>query len=590
MAARPQCDLIMKGGITSGVVYPQAVLALHQKYDFRCIGGASAGAIAAAVTAAAQHRGEEGFKGLAALTDELRRPGRLLELFQPSRAAAPVLRVFLATLRGAHRLRGRLSALSALAAAAKALVVHAPLGAIAGGAAGWLFLALFARLVQGSALAAPVLAVLAVCAGALLGAIAQLCAILVFVLPSQGFGICLGHAAGAGKGPSLTDWLFTRLDEIAFGPQAPGGGERGPLTFGDLADRGIELQLIATNLSELQPMLVPFRDRHLLFDERELGRYLPGYALRWLQRAAYPGRTTLPPKGFHYLPEWRDLPVALGARLSLSFPLLISAVPLYAIQAGAFARRVEGEKLQLDRADLRRVWLSDGGICSNFPIHFFDRWLPSRPTFGITLGAMPDAEVSPQSNPLAGMPGERRLHEKGQAAVHLPKANRPEAAGWRAIDGVVGLLSAVLDTMMSYRDTLQSRLPGFRERVVEIRLTADEGGLNLDMDPARIQSLIEKGAEAGRLLRDEFDFEQHRWVRLQVLLPPLSEELHHLDEQRSTLGWPDADRPYPRDARWREAARLWLEELAALARQPGAGALGEDGPRPAAAVRVTPRI
>jgi predicted acylesterase/phospholipase RssA len=589
MAARPQCDLIMKGGITSGVVYPQAVLALHQKYDFHCIGGASAGAIAAAVTAAAQYRGEEGFKGLAALTDELRRPGRLLELFQPSRAAAPVLHVFLAALRGAHRLRGRLSALSAVAFAATALVVHARVGALAGGAAGWLSLALFARLVQGSALAAPVLVALAVCAGALLGAIAQLCAILLFVLPSQGFGVCLGHAAGAGKGPSLTDWLFTRLDEIAFGPRALGGAERGPLTFGDLADRGIELQLIATNLSELQPMLVPFRDRHLLFDERELGRYLPDYALRWLQQAAYRGRTTLPPEGFHYLPEWRDLPVALGARLSLSFPLLISAVPLYAIQAGAFARRVEGEQLQLDRADLRRVWLSDGGICSNFPIHFFDRWLPSRPTFGITLGAMPDAEVSPQSNPLAGMPGERRVHEKGQAAVHLPKANRVEAAGWRAIDGVAGLLFAVVDTMMSYRDTLQSRLPGFRERVVEIRLTADEGGLNLDMDPKRIQSLIDKGAEAGRLLRDEFDFEQHRWVRLQVLLPPLSEELHHLDEQRRTLGWPEADRPYPRDARWREVARRWLEELA-LARQPGTSALGEDGPRPAAALRVTPRI
>jgi NAD-dependent SIR2 family protein deacetylase len=34
-----ECDLIMKGGITSGVVYPQAVLALKDKYRFRNIGG-----------------------------------------------------------------------------------------------------------------------------------------------------------------------------------------------------------------------------------------------------------------------------------------------------------------------------------------------------------------------------------------------------------------------------------------------------------------------------------------------------------------------------------------------------------------------
>ena len=65
MTARKECDLIMKGGITSGVVYPRAVLELHRNYDFRCIGGASAGAIAAAATAAAQLGGAPGFERLA---------------------------------------------------------------------------------------------------------------------------------------------------------------------------------------------------------------------------------------------------------------------------------------------------------------------------------------------------------------------------------------------------------------------------------------------------------------------------------------------------------------------------------------------
>jgi Patatin-like phospholipase len=44
----------MKGGITSGVVYPAAVSELKDSFRFCSIGGASAGAIAAAVTAAAQ--------------------------------------------------------------------------------------------------------------------------------------------------------------------------------------------------------------------------------------------------------------------------------------------------------------------------------------------------------------------------------------------------------------------------------------------------------------------------------------------------------------------------------------------------------
>src|SRR6476660_4853886 len=54
-----QCDLVLRGGIASGIVYPRAIAKLAETYDFRSIGGSSAGAIAAAWTAAtalaAQH-------------------------------------------------------------------------------------------------------------------------------------------------------------------------------------------------------------------------------------------------------------------------------------------------------------------------------------------------------------------------------------------------------------------------------------------------------------------------------------------------------------------------------------------------------
>lgn len=54
------CDLVMKGGITSGVVYPSAVCELARLYSFKNIGGTSAGAIAAAAAAAAEYGRRQG--------------------------------------------------------------------------------------------------------------------------------------------------------------------------------------------------------------------------------------------------------------------------------------------------------------------------------------------------------------------------------------------------------------------------------------------------------------------------------------------------------------------------------------------------
>jgi predicted acylesterase/phospholipase RssA len=68
VSPKKSCDLVMKGGITSGVVYPMAVVELAKEYRFECIGGTSAGAIAAVVTAAAEYGRESG--GF-----ELNRPG-----------------------------------------------------------------------------------------------------------------------------------------------------------------------------------------------------------------------------------------------------------------------------------------------------------------------------------------------------------------------------------------------------------------------------------------------------------------------------------------------------------------------------------
>jgi len=49
-AIKLQCDLVMRGGIASGLVYPRAIAKLAETYDFRSIGGTSVGAIAATGT------------------------------------------------------------------------------------------------------------------------------------------------------------------------------------------------------------------------------------------------------------------------------------------------------------------------------------------------------------------------------------------------------------------------------------------------------------------------------------------------------------------------------------------------------------
>ena len=51
-----ECDLVMKGGITSGVIYPRAVCQLAATRRLRNVGGTSAGAIAAAGAAASTAR------------------------------------------------------------------------------------------------------------------------------------------------------------------------------------------------------------------------------------------------------------------------------------------------------------------------------------------------------------------------------------------------------------------------------------------------------------------------------------------------------------------------------------------------------
>lgn len=86
-----ECDIVLKGGVASGIVYPQAILTLAEKYRFRSIGGSSAGAIAAALAAAAEFGREAGgFEVLDGIRRDLLHEGAIFALFQPSERTRPL--------------------------------------------------------------------------------------------------------------------------------------------------------------------------------------------------------------------------------------------------------------------------------------------------------------------------------------------------------------------------------------------------------------------------------------------------------------------------------------------------------------------
>jgi hypothetical protein len=107
---KPFCDLVVKGGITSGVVFPRAIHELSKTYRLKNIAGTSAGAIAAVMAAAAQYRenqtgDREAFESLKALPKEMAGPGslgkgtKMLELFQPTPATSPLYDLSMSILR-----------------------------------------------------------------------------------------------------------------------------------------------------------------------------------------------------------------------------------------------------------------------------------------------------------------------------------------------------------------------------------------------------------------------------------------------------------------------------------------------------------
>jgi predicted acylesterase/phospholipase RssA len=576
-----ECDIVMKGGITSGVIYPLAVCQLAQAYRLRSVGGASAGAIAAAAAAAAEvgrasltRQGNDvapgesrslavGFLGLAQFPtllgqDQADGKSLLFHLFRPQPQTGRLFELLTGALDEAARLPRPTKPWHAIKLAGRLLIRAARRAlrrAFLGMLPGLVLVALgLTGLIATLGPFGVVLSVVIILVGIVIGLLGLIISVLTAVvsdvrqLPSVGFGI----SSGMGETESelaLTPWLLGRLHELAGRPV-----DGRPLTFGDLKEHDIELRVMTTNLSRAQPMAMPWDDDVFFFEPAEFQKLFGEDVVNAMVRNP-PPLPSAPTKRrdrevllIHAgtkrpFPRSENLPIIVATRMSLSFPLLISAVPLYAIDYGRKANQTYSKRIaewrqanpQGSLEDHAKAvpapefdvnWFSDGGLTTNLPVQFFDSPLPTRPTFAIDL--------------------DRFSEEHGRSPdewqnSYLPNVNRGgllrRTARWgpQPLSQLISFGRSLIQTARTWVDEASLVMPGYRDRVVTVYTGADEGGLNLSMPTEVVTRLSIRGRFAAQRLVEQFGpggkgWDNHRWLRFRAATAALSEWLAGFEE------------------------------------------------------------
>ena len=612
-AGRPQeCDLIMKGGVTSGLVYPGAIATLSETFRLRNIGGTSAGAIGAVAAAAMEYglrtgRNPKARERMAWLHQELAQStdqgaSRLDAMFCGDPGTAPLLDALKGALNSQPAailglIKAALPTLPGNARRTLWLAAGA-LEMLAGAGLGWLLTAGCSPSVQGFATALAAVASLAFAGWwNLKASLVQAVPLsldslnrLLQPIVANGLGLATGfalpaHTFNQRQLPSLTQWLHQTIQQLA-GLDEDSTSE--VLTFGKLWSlgllpepsaldpRAIDLVLVCSDLNRVQSTSFPF-----LFDNQRL---------------------------FYDPAEW--------ARL---FPESV----LQALDANAWAvvlRWVGQPEVPEERTPfLSRLYLSDGGITSNFPIHLFDAVVPSRPTFAINL-LYPDDDLSIEeygvldSAAMRGkaVPGNVRTLGGTRAdtgSLQLNDLIMPFADGDRVafykeptagtpLAQLAGLGLRVVETARTWGDVSLYNQVGMRDRIIHIRLAGNEGGFNLSMPAQTITALSDKGTFAGSVLACRFrhdkpvdplddptdprftlTWDNHRRIRVEGLLAA-----QDLLAGRFNALWPD-NSGLVGDAHYRAVAHglAGIGALAVPVPDPLAGAL-----RPLNVLRMRP--
>ena len=623
------CDLVLTGGVASGVVYPWAVVELARSYHFKNIGGTSVGAMAAALTAAAEYGRRNGYANAfeplrrtpEQLAEEL--PGgrtRMLSLFQAEPQGRRLLELFSlfvareedAKVGPTGRLWRRLSGFAGVepqqvgpigplrrfgrkfrgaARIYRAELLRGTLlgfGSAAVLLAAWMFGTDAWPPPRGNlSLLALSSAVVWLLVFGLVGATFCLLSALLrelrLGLVENGYGLCQGACtdpAGPVERPGLTDWLHEGIQRSAGlrpddapltfcdlwrAPLEPGAAERGADAVGQ---RAIDLQMVTTSVTHMRPYRLPLKDPagRVFFRRSELKRLFPAAVLDALVQASrkYTPQSPADPAPADgaddlYALPYGGLPIVVAARMSLSFPLLFSAVPMHAID-------FEGPRS--DRR-IEKCWFTDGGLCANFPIHLFDSMLPRCPTFGIWLDKrswyhqregvwLPETWDAGKGDTWHRFEQDKPDDTAAPAGTGSDTGNAGRIANFlRSLVGarkvgkrcawlrLGGFLWASALAAKDWNDRLAMRMPQTRHRVARLFLRPGEGELNIAMTRTVILRMArEYGTRTGRLFVDRYAGDpgepgsafwvQQRWARALVLMSALRRLLRGFAE--STAG------------------------------------------------------
>jgi predicted acylesterase/phospholipase RssA len=388
--------------------------------------------------------------------------------------------------------------------------------------------------------------------------------------------------------PSLVPWLSASLTQLAGLPDGtvlrfghlwhgsayhptqgdPSADEAARAALPPSDHRLVNLELMTTDLTRRRPYTFPLRpspdpsdELFLRLDQLEAAGVFPSDVLAALrERKPITARDERgQPHDYHPLPRPADLPVIFAVRLSMALPGLFQAIPMHRFVEDTPVRDDLGRQITVDGRPLtsfgvdgslrgaerpqrraQQLWFSDGGITSNFPVHFFDAPLPRWPTVSLNLGSYP------QSDPIQD--------------VSLPQDWDPSPTPVEPLGGSgLALPGAILETAMSWRDSMQSAMPGFRNRIAQVRSRRNEGGTNLFMTTATIASLGLRGVVAGARLKARFSdgpqWDRFRWLRLRVALSNLEELRESTCAHRSGYAGPLDD------PRWLTTLRTEFESV-----------------------------
>ena len=418
------------------------------------------------------------------------------------------------------------------------------------------------------------------------------------------------------------------------------------LTFGDLAAQGIELRVMTTNLTRRQPMPMPWANQEYFFEPSGMRDLFPDDVVTWMEehspqtgpdgkelKAADLRRRDLLCAQAGSKRPWPapdDLPVIVATRMSLSFPLLIAAVPLLrpGLLAGgqhcSVVEAADGWRQQHPDASPAEHAAAVTELAASSRQLVLRRrhdrqpagpvlrlGAPSRPTFAIDLEEFP-----PDKTKSKYQAENCYLPIRNQDGLLRPWTTLSTAGGTIAgIKALGAFLSQIVNTARGWLDAAQSlAMPGYRDRVVTIFHDDKEGGMNLSMPTCIVTGLADRGEAAADLLVEKFTgtpdgepkdwgWNNQRWIRFRTATAGFNAWMTKFETNYradfpealpyADLAGPGADAALPSyrfdSAADRRAANDLTAGLLALTPTWGTpNALSDSAPRPRPQLRLTP--